>query len=78
MYLKYQEHLGIRWDNLKQKNAVLFYDRMNHPMRSLKGMGTYRSDCDNATCLLYIVREDPLLDLTIVCFNIEDNGKWIK
>ena len=51
---------------------------MNPHMRSLKGMGTYRSDWDNANCLLYIVREDPLLDLTIVCFNIEDNRKWIK
>jgi len=58
-------------------------------MRSLKGDNNYRSDWDPNTKLLYIVRDDYLMNGTIDCFSIEDNTeeknkegfikfKWLK
>ena len=61
-------------------------------MRSLNGNdNNYRSDWDPNTKLLYIVRDDYLINATIDCFSIDDNSvdeinngvgtttwKWLK
>ena len=53
-------------------------------MRSLNAHNTYKSDWHPNTKLLYIVREDYLINMTIDCFSIEDNTengakfKWLK
>lgn len=71
----------------KKKDAVTYYDRHNPHMRSLNAHNTYRSDYDPNTKLLYIVRDDYLINMTIDCFSIEDNTeikdrftnfKWLK
>lgn len=53
-------------------------------MRSLNAHNTYKSDWDQNTKLLYIVRDDYLINGTIDCFSIDDNSvettyfKWLK
>ena len=44
-------------------------------MRSLNAHNTYHSDWDPDTKLLYIVREDHLINSTIDCFSPDDNTK---
>ena len=43
-------------------------------MRSLNAHNTYISDWDPNTKLLYIVRDDYLINATIDCFSIDDNS----
>ena len=45
-------------------------------MRSI-GAHNYRSDWDPNTKLLYIVRDDYLINATIDCFSIDDNPKYV-
>jgi hypothetical protein len=48
-------------------------------MRSLNGDdNNYRSDWDPNTKLLYIVRDDYLINATIDCFSIDDNTEMIE
>lgn len=74
-----------------KKYAVSYYDRHNPRMRSLNAHNTYISDWDPNTKLLYIVRDDYLINETIYCFSIDDNSvddinngvgttnfKWLK
>ena len=70
-----------------KKNAVSYYDRHNPHMRSLNAHNTYKSDWDPNTKLLYIIRDDYLINSTIDCFSINDNTeikegstkyKWLK
>ena len=70
-----------------KKDAVSYYDKYNTHMRSLNAHGTYQSDWDPETKLLYIVREDKEIIDTINPFSEEDlpsdNGmttkyKWLK
>ena len=80
------KHIGYMKGKFKTKNdAVSYYDRHNTHMRSLKGSdGTYISDWDPITKLMYIVRDDYLINMTIDCFSVEDNTennekfKWLK
>jgi len=84
------KHIGYMKGKFKtKKDAVSYYDRHNPHMRSLKSDdNSYRSDWDNETKLLYIVRDDYLINPTIDCFSIEDNTdingsgytkfKWLK
>lgn len=46
-------------------------------MRSLNAPGNYRSDWDPNTKLLYIVRNDYLINANVDYFFIEDNYKII-
>ena len=61
-----------------KKDAVSYYDKHNPHMRSLNALKTYISDWDPNTKLLYIVRDDYLINATIDCFSIDDNNKWLK
>ena len=69
-----------------KKDAVSYYDRHNPHMRSLNGDdNTYHSDWDPITKLLYIVRDDYLINGSIDCFSVDDNTdspagefKWLK
>ncbi len=83
------KHIGYMKGKFKtKKDAVSYYDRHNPHMRSLNGYGyNYRSDWDPNTKLLYIVRDDYLINATIDCFSVEDNTeikegftkfKWLK
>ena len=81
-------HVGYMKGKFKtKKDAVSYYDRYNPHMRSLNAHGTYQSDWDPETKLLYIVREDKEIIDTINPFSEEDlpsdNGmitkyKWLK
>tara|TARA_Y100001970_G_C14199599_1_gene840302 strand:+ start:1093 stop:1413 length:321 start_codon:yes stop_codon:yes gene_type:complete len=81
-------HVGYMKGKFKtKKDAVSYYDRHNPHMRSLNAHNTFISDYDPNTKLLYIVRDDYLINMTIDCFSIEDNTeikdgftkfKWLK
>ena len=61
-----------------KKDAVSYYNRHNPHMRSLKRVDNiYCSDWDPNTKLLYIIRDDYLINATINCFSIDDNTKII-
>ena len=83
------KHIGYMKGKFKtKKDAVSYYDRHNPHMRSLNGDdNNYISDWDPNTKLLYIVRDDYLINATIDCFSVEDNTeikggfskfKWLK
>ena len=79
------KHMGYMKAKFKtKKDAVSYYDRHNPHRRSLNAFGDYISDWDPNTKLLYIVRDDYLIHMTIDCFSIEDNTenaekfKWLK
>jgi len=83
------KHIGYMKGKFKTKeNAVSYYNRHNPHMRSLNGDDdNYRSDWDPNTKLLYIARDDYLINMSIDCFSIEDNTefsegggkfKWLK
>ena len=68
------KHIGYMKGKFKTKNdAVSYYDRHNPHMRSLNSHNNYRSDWDPNTKLLYIVRDDYLINMTVDCFSVEDN-----
>jgi len=56
-----------------KKDAVSYYDRHNPHMRSLNAHNTYCSDWDLNTKLLYIVRDDYLINAIIDYFSIDEN-----
>jgi len=74
------KHIGYMKGKFKTKNdAVSYYNRHNPHMRSLNGDdNNYRSDWDPNTKLLYIVRDDYLINATIDCFSINDNTEIIQ
>ena len=86
------KHIGYMKGKFKtKKDAISYYDRHNPHMRSLNAHNTYCSDWDPNTKLLYIVRDDYLINATIDCFSIDNNGvdeinngvgitkyKWLK
>ena len=79
-------HIGYMKGKFKtKKDAVSYYDKHNQHMRSLNGdNNNYCSDWDPNTKLLYIVRDDHLINATIDCFCADDNNegtnkfKWLK
>ena len=75
-----RKHVGYMKAKFKtKKDAVSYYDRNNPHMRSLNNYeNNYCSDWDPNTKLLYIVRDDYLINPTIDCFSIDDNYKWLK
>tara|TARA_B100000161_G_C33446079_1_gene366919 strand:+ start:309 stop:608 length:300 start_codon:yes stop_codon:yes gene_type:complete len=69
------KHIGYMKAKFKTKeDAVSYYNRNNPHMRSLNNC----SDWDPNTKLLYIIRDDYLINPTIDCFSIDDNYKWLK
>ena len=68
-----------------KEDAASYYNRHNPRMRPLNAHN-YKSDWDPNTKLLYIVRDDYLINATIDCFSIKDNTeyseggkfKWLK
>ena len=82
------KHIGYMKGKFKtKKDAADYYDRHNPHMRSLNAYNTYCSDWDPNTKLLYVVRDDYLIEGTIDCFSIDDNTeigkgfskfKWLK
>ena len=82
------KHIGYMKGKFKTKNdAVSYYDRHNPHMRSLNSHNNYISDWDPNTKLLYIVRDDYLINMNVDCFSVEDNTeikegfnkfKWLK
>lgn len=83
------KHIGYMKGKFKtKKDAVSYYNRHNPHMRSLKGNDNkYCSDWDPNTKLLYIIRDDYLINAIIDCFSIDDNTeiidgcakfKWLK
>ena len=72
-------HIGYMKGKFKtKKDAVSYYDRHNPHMRSLNAHNEYISDWDPNTKLLYIVRDDYLINSTIDCFSIDDNTEIKK
>ena len=68
-YGKY-EHIGYMKLKFNTKDeCVTYYNTHNLHMRSLNAHGTYASDWDARTKLLYIVREDHMLNATIDPFS---------
>ena len=68
------KHIGYMKGKFKtKKDAVSYYDMHNPHMRSINAHNTYKSDWDPNTKLLYIVRDDYLINATIDCFSIDDN-----
>lgn len=68
------KHIGYMKGKFKtKKDAVSYYDKNNPHMRSIHARNTYCSDWDPNTKLLYIVRDDYLINATIDCFSIHDN-----
>lgn len=73
------KHIGYMKGKFKtKKDAVSYYNRHNQHMRCLNAHNNYISDWDPNTKLLYIVRDDYLINATIDCFSIDDNNKWLK
>ncbi len=74
------KHIGYMKAKFKTKeDAVSYYNRNNPHMRSLNNCeNNYCSDWDPNTKLLYIIRDDYLINPTIDCFSIDDNYKWLK
>ena len=82
------KHIGYMKGKFRtKKDAVSYYDKHNPHMRSLNANNIYKSDWDPNTKLLYIVRDDYLINATIDCFSVEDNTeikegytkfKWLK
>jgi hypothetical protein len=79
------KHIGYMKGKFKTKNdAASYYKRHNPGMRPLNYHGNYCSDWDPNTKLLYIVREDYLMNSSIDCFSTDDNTeinttyKWLK
>jgi len=73
------KHIGYMKGKFKTKeDAISYYDKHNPHMRSLNAHNTYISDWDPNTKLIYIVRDDYLINATIDCFSIDDNNKWLK
>ena len=67
------EHMGYMKAKFRtKKDAALYYDRHNPHMRNLNAHGTWRSDWDPNTCLMYIVREDHALLDSIQPFDSAD------
>jgi len=77
---RHQEHVGYMNAKFKTKDdACSYYDKHNPHMRKLNTLGTYKSDWDQNTKLMYIVREDYMLNATIPPFLNNDvciNGKY--
>jgi hypothetical protein len=74
-----REHVGYMRAHFEtKKDAVSYYDRHNPHLRSLNAHGTWRSDWDPQTCLLYIVRENHGIMGTIPPFDSGDahNGDY--
>jgi|TARA_B110000046_G_C12791598_1_gene313336 hypothetical protein len=74
-------HIGYMMGRFKtKKDAVSYYDRHNPHMRSLNLYNDYCSDWDPVTNLIYIVRNDYSITLTVDCFTIADNNclVWLK
>jgi hypothetical protein len=75
-----QEHLGYMKAKFKTKeDECSYYDRHNPHMRGLNAYGTFESDWDPKTELLYIVREDYGLIDNIPPFSKDDlpiNGSY--
>ena len=68
------KHIGYMKGHFRtKKDAISYYDRHNPHMRSLNAQNNYCSDWDPETKLLYIVRDDYLINATIDCFDKEDN-----
>jgi len=82
------KHIGYMKGKFKtKKDAISYYDRHNRHMRSLNAHNTFMSDWDPVTKLLYIVRDDYLINMMVDCFSVEDNTeikegltkfKWLK
>ncbi len=67
------EHIGYMKAKFKTKNdACTYYNRCNPHMRNLNEHGTFVSDWDPNTNLMYIVRQDYHLIATISPFLLED------
>ena len=68
------KHIGYMKAKFKtKKDALSYYNKHNPHMKPLNAHNIYKSDWNPNTKLLYIVREDYLINDTIDCFNIEDN-----
>lgn len=64
------KHIGYMEGEFKtKKDAISYYDRHNPHMRPLNARNTYCRDWDPNTKLLYIVRDDYLINATIDCFS---------
>ena len=71
------EHVGYMRALFKtKKDAVSYYDRHNPQLRSLNAHGTWESDWDANTSLLYIVRENHGMMDTIPPFDSEDEPTY--
>ena len=70
-----KEHAGYMRAHFRTKNdAALYYNRHNPHMRGLNAHGTWESDWDANTKLMYIVRQDRGLIQTIAPFAPQDEA----
>jgi hypothetical protein len=67
------EHIGYMKAKFKTKaDACSYYDRNNPHLRKINIFGTFESDWDPITNLLYIVRDDYGLVDNIPTFSLND------
>jgi hypothetical protein len=77
----YGKHKHIGYMNKKfktKRDACTYYDECNPCMRRINALGTYVSDWDPNTKLLYIVREDYNINATVPPFWCEKNNYTIR
>ena len=68
-----KEHVGYMRAHFRtKKDAASYYNRHNPHMRGLNAHNTWSSDWDPITSLMYIVREDHNLTMTIPPFDPVD------
>lgn len=64
------KHVGYMKMKFKTKrDACMYYDEYNPFMRKMNALGTYMSDWDPTTKLLYIVRDDYNINETVSPFS---------
>lgn len=64
------KHVGYMKMKFKTKrDACMYYDECNPYMRKMNALGTYMSDWDPKTKLLYIVRDDYNINETVSPFS---------
>ncbi len=69
-------HIGYMKGKFTTKQAAAFYYNKHNPhMRFLDINDSCCTDWDPNTKLLYIIREDYLINPTIDCFSVDDNYK---
>ena len=64
-----QTKINMKMKFKTKRDACMYYDECNPYMRKMNALGTYMSDWDPKTKLLYIVRDDYNINETVSPFS---------